>query len=124
MIKKSIAVLALAVLVITSSGATAYAEGNESLTHGAASLLVPGWGQYINGELDTKSGKIKTGAMILIEVGAIVTTAVVGGVVGYPVIWVGIGLFIFNHVWSATDAFMSAPAGPGVALTEPTETTR
>lgn len=123
MIKRSIAILAIAALVMTSSSA-AYAEAEKSLTHGAASLLVPGWGQYINGELDTEAGKIKTGAMILIEVGAIVTTAVVGGVVGYPVIWVGIGLFIFNHVWSATDAFMNAPAGPGVALTEPTETTR
>ena len=95
----------------------AYAAGGEqSLTRGAASLLIPGLGQYINGELETKNGKLKTGVMVLLEVGAIVTTAVVGGVVGYPQIWTGIGIFIFNHIWSAADAYHSAPAGPEISL--------
>lgn len=96
----------------------AHAKGDENLTRGAASLLVPGLGQYINGELETKTGKIKTGTMVLLEVGAIVTTAVVGGVVGYPQIWAGIGIFIFNHIWSATDAYYYAPAGPEISLKE------
>lgn len=95
--------------------APAYA-GNSALKPGASSLLIPGWGQYQNGEFDTKGGRIKSWTMILVEVGAIVTTAVVGGTVGAPVVWVGIGLLIANHVWSSFDAFLNAPTEPGVAM--------
>ena len=100
-------------------GGIAHAAGGEkNLTRGAASLLVPGLGQYINGELDTHTGKVKTSVMILLEVGAIITTSIVGGVVGYPQVWAGIGIFLFNHLWSATDAYLRAPAGPEVSFKE------
>ena len=115
--KKEIATLVLVLFCLTASG-VAYAAGENSLTRGAASLVIPGWGQYLNGELETSGGKVKTGVMILAEVAAIITTSVVGGATGYPQIWVGIGLFIFNHLWSATDAYAHAPAGPEVALKE------
>ncbi len=115
--KKQVAMLVLVLFCLSASGA-AYAAGENSLTRGAASLVIPGWGQYLNGELESKGGKMKTGAMILLEVAAIITTSVVGGVAGYPQVWAGIGLFIFNHVWSATDAYANAPAGPEVALKE------
>lgn len=92
------------------------AESSSGLKEGASSLLIPGWGQYQNGEFETRSGKIKSGAMIVIEIGAIITTAVVGGVAGYPAVWAGLGIFIFNHVWSGIDAFMNAGQEPGVSL--------
>lgn len=115
--KKAFCLLVIFAMILTSAPAGYAAD--ESLTRGAASLLIPGWGQYLNGELETQSGKVKTGAMILIEIGAIVTTAMVGGMAGYPQVWAGIGIFLFNHIWSASDAYMKAPAGPEVALKEP-----
>lgn len=120
--RKMISFLVLTVFLFSASG-VAHAA-NESLTRGAASLIIPGVGQYLNGELDCKSGKIKTGAMILIEIGAIVTTAVVGGVCGYPQIWAGLGVLILNHVWSGTDAYLKAPAGPETSLKEKTSSAR
>jgi len=92
------------------------APASSGLKEGVSSLLIPGWGQYQNGEFQTRSGKIKSGTMIAIEIAAIATTAAVGGVAGYPSIWAGIGLFILNHVWSSMDAFMNAGQEPGVAL--------
>jgi hypothetical protein len=119
MSKKFIAVLLLATFMVAASG-VAYAadtdKGEKSLTRGAASLVLPGWGQYLNGEMETKSGKIKTGAMIILEIGGIVTTILVGILVGVPAVWAGIGILIFNHVWSAADAYAKAPTGPEVAM--------
>jgi len=119
MSKKFIAVLLLATFMVAASG-VAYAadtdKGEKSLTRGAASLVLPGWGQYLNGEMETKSGKIKTGAMIILEIGGIVTTILVGILVGVPAVWAGIGILIFNHIWSAADAYAKAPTGPEVAM--------
>ena len=119
MFKKMISVFVIAAVFMAVSG-VAYAagedKGEKSLTRGAASLVLPGWGQYLNGEMETKGGKIKTGAMIVLEIGGIVTTILLGVLVGYPVIWVGIGILMFNHIWSATDAYAKAPAGPEVAM--------
>lgn len=119
MTKKLIA-MALLLTVITFSSGVAYAaegdRGEKSLTRGAASLVLPGWGQYLNGEMETKAGKIKTGVMIVLEIGGIVTTILLGTLVGYPVIWVGIGILMFNHIWSAVDAYAKAPTGPTVAM--------
>lgn len=118
MLKKMISVTVAVAMFMAVSG-VAYAEEkseDKSLTRGAASLVLPGWGQYLNNEMETKSGKIKTGAMIVLEIGGIVTTILLGVLVGYPVIWVGIGILMFNHIWSASDAYMKAPAGPEVAM--------
>lgn len=119
MTKKLVAIMLLATVMTFASGVAYAAEGDrgeKSLTRGAASLLVPGWGQYLNGEMENKSGKLKTGAMIVIEIGGILTTILLGTLVGYPVIWVGIGILMFNHIWSATDAYVKAPCGPEVAM--------
>jgi len=112
--------MTVAVAMFMAVSGVAYAaegdKGEKSLTRGAASLVLPGWGQYLNGEMDTKSGKFKTGAMIVLEIGGIVTTILLGVLVGYPVIWVGIGILMFNHIWSAADAYAKAPSGPEVAM--------
>jgi hypothetical protein len=118
MFKKAIS-LAVVLAMFMSLGGVAHAEesnADKSLTRGAASLVLPGWGQYLNNEMDTKGGKIKTGTMIVLEIGGIVTTILLGTLVGYPVIWVGIGILMFNHIWSASDAYFSVPAGPEVGM--------
>ena len=122
MFKKIVTLMVLAAFLCVASGAVYASEGqcekncDKSMTRGAASLLLPGWGQYLNGEMENKNGKIKTGVMIVLEIGGIITTAVLGGTVGMPVIFVGIGILIFNHVWSAADAYMKAPQGPEVPM--------
>jgi hypothetical protein len=113
---KTVAKLLLMTLVafmLHSSAGFAAAPG---VKEGAASLLIPGWGQYMNGDFDSSSGRMKVGGMAALELAAIITTAVVGGVAGYPQVWVGIGLFIANHVWSGLDAFINAKSEPGVNL--------
>jgi hypothetical protein len=67
--------------------------------------------------MENKNGKLKTGAMIVLEIGGIVTTILLGTLVGYPQIWIGIGILMFNHLWSASDAYLKAPTGPEVAMT-------
>lgn len=118
MFKKIISVLVVAAMFMAVSGVAYAAESNadKSLTHGAASLVLPGWGQYLNNEMDSKNGKLKTGAMIVIEIGGILTSILVGTLVGYPQIWIGIGILVFNHIWSASDAYIKVPTGPEVAL--------
>jgi hypothetical protein len=117
MLKKIISVAVVAAVFMAVSGVAYAGEGaDKSLTRGAASLVLPGWGQYLNNEMDTKSGKLKTGAMIVLEIGGIVTTILLGTLVGYPVIWVGIGILMFNHIWSASDAYIKVPVGPEVAM--------
>lgn len=113
MFQKVVAVLLLLLLALGPIG-NAYADA-KPLKNGGASLLVPGVGQYLNDEQSTKAGKVKMGAMILIEIGGIVTTAVLGGTVGSPIVWVGVGILIANHIWSATDAYMKADSGSGVS---------
>ena len=120
MLKKLMSVLVITAMVLSVTTLGYADEGktseDKSLTRGAASLLLPGWGQYLNNEMENKNGKLKTGAMIVLEIGGIVTTILVGTLVGYPQIWIGIGILAFNHIWSASDAYMKAPAGPEVAM--------
>ena len=81
MFKKVISMTVAVAMFMAVSGVAYAAEedkGDKSLTRGAASLVLPGWGQYLNGEMDSKSGKIKTGAMIVLEIGGIVTTILLG----------------------------------------------
>lgn len=119
MFKKIIAMVIMATLLASVSGMAYASEGDrgeKSLTRGAASLVLPGWGQYLNDEMATKAGKTKTGIMVLVEIGGIVTTILLGTLVGYPVIWVGIGILALNHLWSAADAYAKAPSGPEIAM--------
>ena len=118
MYRKIVSLMIVAAMFMAVTGVS-YAEekgADKSLTRGAASLLLPGWGQYLNNEMDSKSGKLKTGAMIVIEIGGIVTTILLGTLVGYPQIWIGIGILMFNHLWSASDAYLKVPVGPEVAM--------
>jgi len=113
--KKVAGVLMVAVIFMGIHVPVASAEGS-ALAPAFKSLLIPGWGQYQNGEFETEAGKVKVGVMAALEVAAIITTAVVGGVVGAPQVWAGIGLFIANHAWSALDAFVNAKESPSVKL--------
>ena len=114
--KKVALFLIIAMFLFTLDIPVCLAAESSGLREGGASLLIPGWGQYMNGEFETQKGKLKVSVMAALEIAAIVTTAVVGGIVGYPLIWVGIGIFILNHAWSAFDAFMNAGKEPGVTL--------
>ncbi|OGW81261.1 MAG: hypothetical protein A3B72_03285 [Omnitrophica bacterium RIFCSPHIGHO2_02_FULL_45_28] len=114
MFQRILAVLLLFVLIAGPVG-QAYADA-APLKSGGASLLVPGLGQYLNDDQATKGGKIKMAAMIIIEIGGIVATAVLGGTVGSPLVWaVGVSILAANHLWSATDAYMRAGNGSGVS---------
>jgi hypothetical protein len=104
---KKIALLLIIPMLLLGMGVPAALAGDESMKAAGKSLLIPGWGQYQNGEFDTQKGKIKVSVMAAIEIAAIVTTGVVGGICGAPQIWIGIGLFI---------AFMNAKEEPAVQL--------
>jgi hypothetical protein len=80
---------------------SAYAVG---VKEAGASLLVPTYGQSMNNEIY----KTKTKFMAGIEVAAITTTVVLATVSGGPVVWVGLGPLIANHVWSSADAYRGA----------------
>ena len=58
----------------------------------------------MNGELGSTKSKIMAG----VEVASVTTLAILGGVVGGPVIWAAAGPLIANHLWSATDAYRGA----------------
>ena len=109
------ALLLVITLAFSVSIPTASAAGT-GMEQGIKSLIIPGWGQYQNGDFENQSGRVKVGIMAAVELAAILTTAIVGGVAGYPQVWVGIGLFIANHVWSAFDAFVHAEKSPAVNL--------
>lgn len=107
--RKIVSVCLILMLAVGAVPSTAAAD--DAVTHGGASLLIPGLGQYLNGEHETKGGKVKMGFMALAELGAILTTSIVGANAGYPEVWSGIGIFIANHLYSATDAYVNAKDG-------------
>ncbi len=99
--------LALAVIVLMLIPAlTPQAHANAAKAAGA-SLFLPTTGQAMNGQI----GNTKTKLMAVAEVGLVTTTAILGGVVGGPIIWVALGPLIANHAWSATDAYVNAKNG-------------
>ena len=111
---KKILTVVLAVGLLFGSVNIAFA--GSPAKNGTASLLVPGLGQYLNKDHETKAGRVKMAIMGAAEVGGIITTAVVGGTAGYPAIWVGIGILVGNHLWSAGDAFVNAKESPSVSM--------
>ncbi|MFA6600207.1 MAG: hypothetical protein WC352_06140 [Candidatus Omnitrophota bacterium] len=113
---KKLVILFMIPVLLLGAGMPAALAADTAMKAAGKSVLIPGWGQYQNGEFDTQKGKIKVAVMAAIEVAAIVTTGVVGGICGAPQVWIGIGLFIANHVWSSLDAYMSARPEPCVNL--------
>jgi|SRR3989338_8095517 len=99
--KKSTALLLALAAVFSLSSRPAYAVG---MKEAGASLFLPTTGQAMNGQI----GNTKTKFMAVAEVGLVTTTAILGGVVGGPVVWVALGPLIANHAWSATDAYVNA----------------
>jgi len=95
----ALAVLALMLMPIVTPQAHASAA-----KAAGASLFLPTTGQAMNGQI----GNTKTKLMAVAEVGLVTTTAILGGVVGGPVVWVALGPLIANHAWSATDAYINA----------------
>ena len=77
--------LALVISMVFAFGSpSAYATGAKEA---GASLFLPTTGQAMNGEL----GDTKTKVMAGVEVAAITTIAILGGVVGGGIVWVGLG---------------------------------
>lgn len=112
---KIVSVVVISVFLFAAPGVS-LAQSGDSFRNGTASFLVPGLGQYLNEEHETGKGQAKMAFFALAELGAILTTSIVGATVGYPQIWSGIGIFIGNHVLSAWDAYANAPKGPEVSL--------
>ncbi len=88
-------------LIFSLSAPPAYSVGAKEA---AASLLLPTTGQAMNGQL----GNTKTKIMAGVEVAAITTLAILGGVAGGGVTWVAIGPLLANHLWSSADAYRGA----------------
>lgn len=100
--KKSLSILLAVLMIFAIAQPASFAVGGAK--EAAASLLLPTTGQAMNDEL----GSTKTKIMAGIEVAAITTVAILGGVVGGPVVWAGLGPMIANHTWSAVDAYQGA----------------
>ncbi len=109
---KAIALMVAAAFLVCSLPTGAWA-GESRVMPAAASLFLPGTGQAMNGDL----GSAKTKVMGAVETGSIITLAILGGVVGGPVIWAGLGPLLANHAWSSADAFINA-GGPDVVNQE------
>ena len=75
-----------------------------------ASALIPGVGQIMNDDHHTWFGRFKILTMWLIELGAIITTPILASKEGFPLVMIGAGIFLFNHWWSAYDAWKGALA--------------
>lgn len=101
MMKKTLSLSVALLMLFTYGSPLSYAVGAKEAS---ASLLLPTTGQSMNGEI----GNTKTKVMAGLEVGLITTVAILGGVVGGPVIWAGLGPLIGNHLWSAADAYHGA----------------
>lgn len=100
--KQKVVALGLALLVVFAYSVPAsYAVGAKEA---AASLLLPTTGQAMNGQLGTTKSKVMAG----VEVAGVTTLAILGGVVGGPVVWAAAGPLIANHVWSSVDAYKGA----------------
>lgn len=98
---KLLAVCVVFLMVFALASPLGFAIGAKEA---GASLLLPPTGQAMNNDL----GSTKTKIMAGVEVAAITTVAILGGVVGGGVIWAGLGPLIANHVWSAVDAYRGA----------------
>lgn len=100
---KGIAALMAFMMLFMFATPSVFATGGKEAT---ASLFLPTTGQAMNGQL----GNTKTKLMAGVEVASVTALAILGGVVGGPVIWVAAGPLIANHLWSATDAYRNAQA--------------
>lgn len=99
--KKLLALAVMALMMMPAAAPQAHASAAKAA---GASLFLPTTGQAMNGQI----GSTKTKLMAVAEVGLVTTTAILGGVVGGPIIWVALGPLIANHAWSATDAYVNA----------------
>ncbi len=108
---KSLTILIAILMLLPLLTPPAHAMG---MREAGASLFLPTTGQAMNGQI----GNTKTKIMAVAEVGLVTTTAILGGVVGGPVIWVALGPLIANHVWSSTDAYITARNKPESPVVE------
>ena len=99
--KKLLSIAIIFLMFFAFSMPSVFATG---IKEGASSLLLPTTGQAMNDQL----GNTKTKFMAGVEVAAVTTVAVLGTAVGGPVVWVGLGPLLANHLWSATDAYKNA----------------
>ena len=83
------------------------AAERSALLNGAASALVPGLGQIMNGDQATWKGRLKIATMFGLEIGGLIATPALARS-GFPKVMIGVGMLAVNHVWSATDAYRGA----------------
>ena len=107
--KKSLSLVMVFCTTLAFVASPAFAEG---FKEGASSLFLPTTGQAQNGQL----GDTKTKIMAGVEVAAVTTIAILGGVVGGGVVWVGLAPLIANHAWSSVDAYRNAGGKQDPAL--------
>ena len=98
---KALSLMLVFLMVFAFTIPSAFAIGAKEA---GASLLLPTTGQAMNNEFGTTKSKVMAG----VEVAAITTVAILGGVVGGGVIWAGLGPLIANHLWSSADAYKGA----------------
>ena len=103
---KKVIALALAFGLILSPTQLALAE--EGMAESVASALIPGVGQIMNDDHQTGTGKLKIATMWLLELGAIIATPIIASTAGWPILMVGVGIFLVNHIWSSWDAYEGA----------------
>lgn len=114
--KKVICVVLLLGLVASPIDLAWAGEGTATF-RAASSALIPGTGQIMDDDFSTGIGRLKVITMWLVELGAIITTPILGATHGWPIVMVGVGIFALNHGWSSYDAYERALA-PGGAPTE------
>jgi len=98
---KVLAALIIVSMIFAVQTPSVFAVG---ASEASASLFLPTTGQAMNGQL----GATKSKTMAGIEIAGVTTLAILGGVVGGPVIWAALGPLIANHVWSSVDAYKGA----------------
>ncbi|MBI4971583.1 MAG: hypothetical protein HZC17_07080 [Candidatus Omnitrophica bacterium] len=106
--KKLISVLSVLILTAVLNIPVSYAEDKVAepnpVIAGASSLVLPPVGQIENKE-GTKPKSFIMGAVEACGITALVLTATL---VGGPIVWVGIGPLMANHIWSGTEAYATA----------------
>lgn len=117
---KKVITLVLVVGIAFSACPLAWADSGTPAWRATSSALIPGLGQILNDDHQTGTGKLKILTMWLIELGAIITTPILGSAEGFPIVMVGVGIFLANHAWSAIDAYQGASASQEVPTTGPT----
>jgi hypothetical protein len=113
--KKIIALILILGLFLAPTTPAFALTARTPVINASASALVPGLGQILNNEQATWTGRLKIATMLGVELAAILATPALARS-GFPQVMIGVGMFVVNHVWSATDAYRGALEEPEVNM--------